>query len=105
MVTPPMAKKFSTDHKLISSFHQQGVVIKLKVFDVSLTCNNTFNLSRGAVAVLETRRKNKEMKLQRSKAGISRTHCTNWEGYHCHATLLCKLFMPHSRVTTKKLTE
>jgi len=64
-----MAKNFSTDHKLISSFHQQGVVIrghlflntaaalKLKVFDVSLTCNKTFNLSRGAVAVLETRRK------------------------------------------------
>ena len=75
------------------------------MFDVSLTCNKTFNLSRGAVAVLETRRKNKEMNHEGSEAGICGTHYTNWESYDCHATLLCKLFMPHSRVTTTSLTE
>ena len=45
------------------------------------------------------------MKQEGSETGICGTHYTNWESYDCHATLLCKSFMPHSRVTTKSLTE
>ena len=49
--------------------------------------------------------KNEEMKQEGSEAGICGTHYTNWESYNCHATLLCKLFMPQTWVTTKSLTE